>query len=180
MLIAHWYLMTGIFFHILLDGLSGLLQINGLMSQQYARLDKRYVLPFQHEGLVVHLVSILEMLIMAPLCLSIYIGYYQYSNKSAMNKQDKKKGLLWVHSLEIIVSCLQLIGVFFYNGQELIHIVRDDGLQMFDVDYNLQFTLDYIFYFWFGTVFCQLIWIIVPIYQIKRAHKDIKSIIKKQ
>ena len=33
--IAHWYLMNGIFFHILLDGLSGLLQIKGLMPQPY-------------------------------------------------------------------------------------------------------------------------------------------------
>ena len=163
---ARWYLINAIFFHGLLDPICGIFQAGGLMSQQYAILDKRYTLPFDHEGLIVHLVSLLELVLMAPICLLIYYGYHQ----NYKNSTDK----IWIYCLEIIVSTLQLTGTFFYNGQELIHIVRGDGLEIFKVDYKLEFTFDYIFYFWFGAVVAQLPWIIVPCYMIKRAYNDIK------
>ena len=181
---AHWYLMNGIFFHVLLDPLSGLFQCVDLMSKQYGILDKRYILPFDHEGLIVNLVSLLELILMAPICLYIYYGYYKYfgknKNKNKKNGGYKKKGLLLIYSLEIIVSTIQLIGTLFYDGQELIHIIRGDGNEAIKIDYNLEFTFDFIFYFWFGAVFAQLPWIIVPIYMIFRSYKDIKSIINKQ
>ena len=49
-----------------------------LMSIEYAKLDKRYILPFDNEGLIVNLVSLLELMFMAPICLYIYYGYYKY------------------------------------------------------------------------------------------------------
>lgn len=181
--IAHWYLINGIFFHLLLDPLSGLFQMTDLMSIQYGKLDERYIKPFDNEGLIVNLVSLLELVLMAPICLYIYYGYYKYfgrKNKKNVTNTNTKRGILLIYSLEIIVSTLQLVGTFFYDGQELIHIIRGDGKEVVDIDYNLTFTFHYIFYFWFGVVIAQLPWIFVPIYMIKRSIKDIKSIISKQ
>ena len=182
-IIAHWYLIDGIFFHFLLDPLSGLFQLTDLMSKQYGKLDKRYILPFDDEGLIVNLVSLLELFVMAPICLYIYYGYYKYfgrkKNQNITNTKAKR-GILLIYSLEIIVSTVQLIGTFFYDGQELIHIIRADGKEIVDVDYNLSFTFHHIFYFWFGVVIAQLPWIFVPIYMIKRSFKDIKLTISKQ
>ena len=181
--IAHWYLMNGIFFHLLLDPLSGLFQITDLMSTQYGKLDKRYILPFDDEGLIVNLVSLLELIFMAPICLYIYYGYYKYfgrKNKKNITNTNAKRGILLIYSLEIIVSTLQLIGTFFYDGQELIHIIKGDGKEIINIDYNLSFTFEHIFYFWFGFIIAQLPWIFVPIFMIKRSIKDIAAIISKQ
>eukprot|EP01084_Bolivina_argentea_P089425 161371_1 len=92
--ISHWYLINGIFFHALLDPICGLFQYGHNMSKQYGILDKRYIMPFDHEGMIVNLVSLLELFVMAPICLYIYYGYYKY----AKNKHKNKKGLLLIYS----------------------------------------------------------------------------------
>ena len=82
----------------------------------------------------------------------------------------------WVYALEIIVACFQLSGTWFYNGTEVVHIVLRSEIESVPVDWNLQFTLDHIVYFWFAFVFCPIIWVVVPIWMIKRSIQDLTAL----
>ena len=134
-------------------------------------MDPRYGMPFEHEGMVVTLTSFLEIGVMGPLCLCIYYGYWKYWDPV------NRRRLLWLYCLEIIVAVVQNTGTFYFYGQELIHVLRGDGKETTDVDYGLEFTMDYVLYFWGAFICAAIPWFIVPFYMIKRAHDDIQAML---
>lgn len=171
-MIARWYLLNGLIIHFLLDGTSGVWQWWTIMGNEYLKLDKRFEEPLSGIGIMATMATQMELIVMFPLCMIAYYAYrchvLNFNGKTAVYPP-------WVYVLEVMVACFQLCGTWFYNGTEVVHIILRTGVESVPVDWKLEFTLDYIVYFWFAFVFCPIIWVIVPIWMIKRASQDLTN-----
>jgi len=134
------------------------------MSKHFHLVDLRYAKPYSESGAVVTMTSLLEILLDAPLCVAIFVGY----QCAHFNRDAKTRAL--VHCLEIVVSLFQLTGCWYFFGTEWI-----TGMKNVPVDRNLEFTFHYTVYFWFGFCFCGMLWVFVPLYMTVRAICDILS-----
>ena len=143
---ARWYLLNGVFIHILMDGMVGVFKVEPLFAKNYNKLDRRYgsdIGTFQ--GSAVHIISLMELFVKGPLCLLLYRAYH--------------RGSAYRDVLEFFTCVTQAYGTVVYLGQEAI-----SGAQNFDVDYNLSFTVHYLIYFWFAVFIGCVLYLIVPSY----------------
>jgi hypothetical protein len=143
-MLARWYLLNGVIIHMLMDGLVGVFKVNKYFAVQYGMLDRRYGDPLgEFNGSAVHIVSLLELLVKGPICVLLYYCIH--------------KGSRHRDALEFFTCITQAYGTVVYLGQEAI-----SGGKNFDVDWKLEFTFHYIFYFWFAVVFGCVLYLIVP------------------
>lgn len=142
--LARWYLLNGVIIHALMDGLVGVFKANKYFAKQYGMLDRRYGAPLgSYNGSAVHVISLMELLVKAPICILLYLAI--------------RKGWRCRDALEFFTCVTQAYGTVVYLGQEAI-----SGAPNLDVDYKLEFTFHYIFYFWFAVVFGCVLYLIVP------------------
>ena len=121
--------------------------MNKTLASQYFILDKRYA-DKGPGGLALESISIIELVVYMPVCIWLYWAYY--------------KGKSYRASLEVFVSSFQLYGTLVYWLSEHLN-----GYKNFTwVDWNLEFTLNHLFYFWFAVVVGIALWIIVPLWLI--------------
>mmetsp|Transcript_11568 Transcript_11568/g.42309 ORF Transcript_11568/g.42309 Transcript_11568/m.42309 type:complete len:245 (-) Transcript_11568:287-1021(-) len=155
--VATWYLLNGSIIHILMDGLVGTHGLEGLcgprgfaevlplMDAQYRKLDGRFNMSFgDHRGSCVYLVSLVELFVAGPLCLAVYVAYVSHSP--------------YRRPLEIVTAVSQLYGAVVFAGSEILN-----GLPNVHPDWDLEFSFDHVLYFWFAFVFCELLWVVVPL-----------------
>lgn len=141
---ARWYLLNGIIIHMLMDGCVGVFKTNRLFAENYAKLDARYGAPLgSFTGSAVHVVSLIELLAKAPLCVLLY---WAFQMRHPMRDV-----------LEFMTCVTQAYGTVVYLGQEAI-----SGAQHFDVDYDYSFTPHYLLYFWFAIFFGCVLYLLVP------------------
>ncbi|KPI89315.1 hypothetical protein ABL78_1544 [Leptomonas seymouri] len=141
---ARWYLLNGIIIHILMDGCIGVFKTNKLFADNYAKLDKRYGDRLgTFNGSAVHVVSLMELFVKGPLCVVLY---WAFQMRHPMRD-----------ALEFFTCVTQAYGTIVYLGQEAI-----TGAPNLDVDYELSFTPQYLFYFWFAIIFGCVLYLIVP------------------
>eukprot|EP01060_Flectonema_neradi_P019837 TRINITY_DN27355_c0_g1_i1.p1 TRINITY_DN27355_c0_g1~~TRINITY_DN27355_c0_g1_i1.p1 ORF type:complete len:225 (+),score=21.30 TRINITY_DN27355_c0_g1_i1:72-746(+) len=144
-ILGRWYLWNGAIIHIMMDGCVGSLDKLKLFSQQYKILDHRFVT----RDVVPVSIGLIELYIMAPLCLLLYLAF--------------KWNLPCKNPLEIIVCVMHAFGAIMFVLPE--HLISYKNVA---VDYNLEFSLYYLTYFWFGFL-ANFIWVVVPLYNMKRA-----------
>ncbi|ESL11530.1 hypothetical protein TRSC58_00716 [Trypanosoma rangeli SC58] len=141
---ARWYLLNGVVIHILMDGLVGVFKASTLLSRNYAKIDKRYGARLgSFEGSAVHVISLMELCVKGPLCILLYRAYQTRSPHR--------------DALEFLSCVTQAYGTVVYLGQEVI-----SGMPHLDVDHNLEFTPQYLLYFWFAIVFGCLLYLVIP------------------
>jgi EXPERA (EXPanded EBP superfamily) len=161
--IIEWYFWNGCMFHAIMDGSSGSLRLVPVVVHQYDVLDLRFVavhcVPF--------MIGMVELLIMYPLCLlSMYTIIVDVRHS-------------YRFPLELITSTLHIFGAILfvftevYDGQ--CHIPALDPVgQHCDDDWTrhtiqLKFNWYHLTYYWFGFWFCNMIWVVVPLYRIIRS-----------
>lgn len=188
-MIARWYLQNALVTHLLMDGISGIYNVFPIMHEVYLELDERFHEPLSVKGIIATMTVQMELFFMCPLSLLLYYGYrchvngvYTIKDNSSGNNGNNGSYTMarypaWVYGLEIIVSVLHISGTYFYDIAEWVHIVFNTGLASVPVDWNFEFTLDYLLYFWFGFVIAPIFWIVVPIYMIKRSIHDLGLLI---
>ena len=174
-MIARWYLNNAVFTSFLMDGLSSLYNLFPLMHNVYLRIDGRLLEPLSGKGMVATLAFELELVFVLPMALIVYYGYrcHVIYVLNDINNNIVAVYPSWVHVFEIIISVLHLCGSYFYFVSEILHVIFGTGLESLPFDWNLEFTFDYIIYFWFTNLLASSIWIIVPIYMIKRSINDL-------
>lgn len=91
-----WYLVNGVVFHILFDGLSGSFLLVPLIVDQYQVLDNR----FNTHHAVPYVVGIIEIVAMAPACFFAYRAI--------------KQGLPSRYPLELLVALLHAFGMVMF------------------------------------------------------------------
>jgi len=145
--IANWFLCNGVFYNCFLDVFAGQFQIGGLMTEQYNKLEPRYLYGLTNDlpaGQTVFMTSMLELFIQGPLCLLTYWGFYHNAS--------------WRYVTGIIVSVLHICGTWYMYIPEILlnfpHVPADT---------KFRFSFDDIIYFWFGFCFCSLLWTIIPL-----------------
>ena len=149
---AMWYLVNAIVFHTLGDCLVGTFHLYPPLDRQYKILDLR----FANEGAVPAVIGFFEMTVMAPICVMIYRAYVQ--------------GRSYVHELELIIGGIHAFGAYVFVADEVWN-----GQKNLHADWDLSFDEPEILYYWFGTWICNGIWIVVPVYMMRRAYLRIKK-----
>jgi hypothetical protein len=143
-MLARWYLLNGVVIHALMDGMVGVFKVNKYFAAQYALVDQRYADPIGvFNGSAVHVVSLLELFVKGPVCVLLYVAI--------------RKGWRSRDALEFFTCVTQAYGTVVYLGQEAI-----SGGRNLDVDWDLTFTPDKLFYFWFAIIFGCVLYLIVP------------------
>lgn len=143
---SRWFLLNGIIIHAYLDFCVGFMKRNALMAQSYARIDRRYAADVgSYQGSMLHLLSAVEGLVMAPLCVVLYFAF-----QTRHPARD---------ALELVVCLLQAFGTVMYVGQEAF-----SGGRNFDLDYFYTLSMHYIIYFWFPVVIGSAIFFFVPLF----------------
>lgn len=151
-LIAAWYLVNGFGFKSIMDTFAGSLQGWSLMTVQYNLLEARYLLPLgsqNAEGLEstpVHLTSLLEIIVMVPLCLIAY----------ALIVRQPSSG--YRYAVELATSTLQIAGVWYFYLPLILPTVSDSVTKLLMSDSRV----DVYFRGVFGCIICPLIWVVVP------------------
>lgn len=152
--VANWYLVNGFVFKSMMDTFSGSLQAWPTMTAQYNLLEPRYQKPLSDfDSIPVHLSSLLEIAFQVPLCLLVYRAYHQGSKHR--------------YVLEIVLATLQAAGTFYFYLAGLITEPEKLGMFM-----NAS-MFDFVFYCCFGSIFCPLLWIVLPVLCIRSAAGDI-------
>mmetsp|Transcript_6953 Transcript_6953/g.8428 ORF Transcript_6953/g.8428 Transcript_6953/m.8428 type:complete len:258 (+) Transcript_6953:107-880(+) len=153
---ASWFLWNAVVFHIMMDGCSGGLNTPRLMGANYRILDNRFRFnvslseggPHPGEAAGGFTVVMVELLIMAPLCILTCVGIM--------------KNLPWHHELQAVVSAFHLFGTIMFIAPEFLTScpnMAPIGEETCLPDLT-PFTF---FYFYFG-VGANLVWILVPLY----------------
>jgi hypothetical protein len=141
---ARWYLLNGAIIHILMDGLVGIFKTNALFAANYAKIDKRYGDPLgDFRGSAVHIVSGIELFVKGPVCLLAYRAFHRGSPHRDV--------------IEFFTCVTQAYGTIVYLGQELL-----TGMQNFDADWQLSFSVHYLIFFWFAILIGCFLYLIVP------------------
>jgi len=137
--VANWYLLNGVFIHFLMDGMVGVFAKVPLFRTQYETVDLRY----KNADPTVMAVSMVELLVMSPLSIAVFVGYH-------LRKP-------WRAPLEIVTAVLQAMGTVMFVSPEL-----QTGCRSVPFDRDFSFTFHHILYFWFAFVVCNLLWILLP------------------
>jgi hypothetical protein len=157
--IAEWYWWNAVWFHAVLDGLTGSLWLIPVTLQQYRVYDRRFV-----TGHVVpYVVGLIELFVMCPLSFAIFWVIV------------KKHPLRY--PMELILSSIQWMGMVIFIAAELyeeqVNIPALDPVgKTGDAWNNIKFDVYHLTYYWFGFWFCNLVWCFVPLYRIYRALKE--------
>eukprot|EP01064_Diplonema_japonicum_P033320 TRINITY_DN6524_c0_g3_i1.p1 TRINITY_DN6524_c0_g3~~TRINITY_DN6524_c0_g3_i1.p1 ORF type:complete len:234 (+),score=40.03 TRINITY_DN6524_c0_g3_i1:23-703(+) len=138
---ARWYLWNAGVIHGMMDGLVGAFGQLPIFAKQYAILDKRFG---NGEVTVPVVVGMLEIFIWAPLCLLTYNAI--------------RRGLPSAAPLELITSTCHIVGTIAFITPEFL-----EGFPNIVTDFNFEFTLHHIVYFWFGFL-VNFLWIFLPLY----------------
>jgi EXPERA (EXPanded EBP superfamily) len=166
--VAEWYFWNACLFHAIMDGGSGSLRLVPVVVHQYDRLDLRF--PTHHS--VPYIIGLIELLLMAPLCL---LCVYSILCRGDPRFQHYR------YPLELVTSTLHFTGMVVfvfcevYEGQ--CHVPALDPVGQCDGS-PLQlkfFNLYHITYYWFGFWFCNGIWGVVPVYRIWRALQECQA-----
>lgn len=143
-MLARWYLLNGVLIHMLMDGAVGVFKVEPYFAKHYKALDVRYGDAFgTFNGSAVHIVSLMELFVKGPICVALYYCIHRGSKHR--------------DALEFFTCVTQVYGTIVYLGQELV-----SGGKNFDVDWNFEFSLHYLFYFWFAVIFGCVLYLIVP------------------
>ena len=156
--VALWYLVNGIGFKSVMDTFSGTAQSWDLMTKQYNALESRYALSFSDNpvSVPVHLTSLLEISVMAPLCFWVYY----------LIVRDGRSSTRYV--VELVLATLQIVGTYYFYAP-LLFTSAGDRARGFLVSNN---PLDFYLRGVFGSVICPLLWIIVPLIRIKSVTRE--------
>eukprot|EP00756_Hemistasia_phaeocysticola_P000573 Hpha_TRINITY_DN10413_c0_g1::TRINITY_DN10413_c0_g1_i1::g.193457::m.193457/K01824/EBP; cholestenol Delta-isomerase len=149
---ATWYILNGTVFHLFMDGLAGGFGLGGPLGQMYKLLDKR-VADKNVDTLVVLYV---EIFIFFPLCI--------------LTARAIRQGLPSRRGLEIVTCTCHLLGLVFFVGPELlggclnVPTFEPAGGKAGPCGAGLLWppTVNQLLFFWFGFVFANIPWIIVP------------------
>ncbi|KXJ18996.1 probable 3-beta-hydroxysteroid-Delta(8),Delta(7)-isomerase [Exaiptasia diaphana] len=158
--LSFWAMFNACIIHCWMDGIIGIFARGPKwLVEQYGILDMRYWLT---RDPMVMMISAVELVIMGPLCLIWYHSLVQrrwYSDVVA-----------------IITSTFQLMGTILYVGGEVL-----DNFVHLPSDWPPSFskTKD-LFYFWFVFVFCNSVWIFLPITIISKSFWNISTIYHQQ
>jgi len=152
---ARWYLLNATVIHIMMDGLVGAFHRIPAFDNQYKVMDKRFTV----DDPAVYTVSLTECFAYSPMCILVYYGYWHGSS--------------WRRPLEIAVGAFQIFGTIIFLVTELLV-----GCKHIPVDYNFEFTEPHITYFWFGFIFCNPIWIVVPLVYMWQAARELTAIVQ--
>jgi hypothetical protein len=143
--LARWYLLNGVVIHVMLDGLVGIYQVNAPFAKQYAIIDKRFADTTTDAGAAVHVLSLVELLVMGPMCLLLYVLYQRRHAARDVT--------------EVALCTMQFLGTVVYVGAELARKTYDS----FQVDWELSFTPHYLVYFW-SVMFFTALYFVLPLY----------------
>eukprot|EP01126_Amoeba_proteus_P053362 TRINITY_DN64_c0_g1_i1.p1 TRINITY_DN64_c0_g1~~TRINITY_DN64_c0_g1_i1.p1 ORF type:complete len:277 (+),score=47.68 TRINITY_DN64_c0_g1_i1:110-832(+) len=157
---SNWYLVNGVVFHLMFDGFSGSLQSIPLIVDQYKVLDNR----FNTHHAVPWVIGIIEMLVMAPLCFLTYRAI--------------RRNLPSRYPLELMVAILHAFGMVLFCAVEIyegnLNVPAVDPIGNSNGRFaNLKFTENHLTYWWFGFLFSEAIWGIVPFFLGRRAFRKI-------
>jgi hypothetical protein len=147
--VAFWFLMNGVYYNLFLDVVSGQFQMMDEMSRQYQKVDPRYLIgAMDVHGQSVFWTSMCEIFFQSPFCLLCFFAYH--------------RGKPWRRPLEIIVSILQVAGVWWFYAPEAYsdfpHLGGWPPNQFGGV-----FSLHNLIFFWFGFWFMCALWVSVGI-----------------
>jgi hypothetical protein len=143
---ARWYLLNGVHIHLILDVLVGTYHYLPPFAATYCFFDSRYCdVAASDYATALHTVSLLEVLVMFPLCVALYGMYHRGSAARDVT--------------EVVVCCFQFIGTVFYFVPELL---RKDTLGSFIADWGLEFTLKHLVCFWF-LLFATFLYFVIPV-----------------
>eukprot|EP00658_Telonema_sp_P-2_P048967 TRINITY_DN37238_c0_g1_i2.p1 TRINITY_DN37238_c0_g1~~TRINITY_DN37238_c0_g1_i2.p1 ORF type:complete len:263 (+),score=65.30 TRINITY_DN37238_c0_g1_i2:197-985(+) len=119
--VAAWYLVNGVGFKSIMDTMSGSMQAWSLMTKQYNALEPRYARPYYDDPSAqpVHFCSLLEITVMTPLCLWLYVLIVR-SPKSATR-----------FCIEFCLATLQATGTWFFYMPNLLTSHSQDVLKFF-------------------------------------------------
>ena len=146
---ARWYLWNGAIIHIMMDGGVGALKKLPLFRHQYKILDARFN---DDDAITVPvLVGLVEIFVMAPLC---FLTYYAY-----------RRGSSWRYPMEVMICTCHIFGTIMFCLPE--HL---EGFKNIETDFDFEFTLHKITYFWFGYG-ANFIWIVLPLCFLSGAFK---------
>jgi len=153
MRVATWYLVNGFGFKTIMDTFSGSLQSWSLMTAQYNALEGRYQLPLwgHTEAQAVHITSLLEITIQAPLCL---LAYYLIIRRPASAVR---------FTTEFVLATLQAAGTWYFYMPLL---TTADGTARLEKFFTSSDPVELYFRGVFGCVICPLIWIVVPLLRV--------------
>lgn len=148
---AMWYLVNAIVFHTLGDCLVGTFHLYPPLDAQYKKLDGR----FANDGAVPAVIGLFEMTVMAPICVLIYRAY--------------ALGLPYRSELELVIGGIHAFGAYVFVADEVWN-----GQKNLHADWDLSFDEPELLYYWFGTWICNGVWIVVPVYMMRRAYLRIR------
>lgn len=152
-MVAAWYLVNGFGFKTAMDVMSGSMQSWNLMTDQYNALEKRYAMSMDHhpEAAAVHLCSLLEAVVQAPLCIWLYLLII------------RRGGSATRFAVEVSLATLQAAGTWFFYLPLVFTSSKQHVLALFASE---DLVIDVLFRGVFGSLICPMIWIVVPIARI--------------
>jgi len=146
-----------------MDTFSGSLQAWSLMTLQYNALEGRYILPLSDfESNTVHLSSLLEILVQAPLCLWVYYLIVHQGN-SALR-----------YAVEFCLCTLQMAGTWYFYLPLLLTPSNKRLMAMLGTDD----VIDFYFRGIFGSILCPAVWIVVPMLRIYLCTQSLDASLK--
>jgi hypothetical protein len=163
--VAFWFLMNGVFYNLFLDVVSGQFQMMDEMSRQYLKVDPRYAIGhLKVEGQSVFWTSMCEIFFQSPFCLLCFYGYHR-------NRP-------WRRPLEIIVSILQVAGVWWFYLPEAFSGFQQLGGHPPN-KFGGIFSMHNLLFHWFGFWFMGTLWVTVGISITWTAFWDLAEIVSK-
>ena len=169
---CYWYLLNGVVFHFLMDFAVGTLKVEDTLGINYFKMDKRYgcVEKFMrspnedcpHEAGYIFIITWIEVLDTVA-CFFLFRAYVQ----NLPSRAPLELGLAVSHALGTIV----FVGAEYYDGLEntpryypVSKGLLKPGEEGFD---------DQVAFFYFAYLFCNPVWIIVPIMYGMKAYNEI-------
>eukprot|EP01065_Artemidia_motanka_P004029 TRINITY_DN11950_c0_g1_i1.p1 TRINITY_DN11950_c0_g1~~TRINITY_DN11950_c0_g1_i1.p1 ORF type:complete len:243 (+),score=77.18 TRINITY_DN11950_c0_g1_i1:72-800(+) len=150
---AMWYLLNGCVFHFFMDGLSGGWGLGGPLGEQYKQLDRRVFEKHPDAWAVLNL----ELFVMTPLCVLTY--------------RAVRQNLPSRIPLEIMMCTIHICGTVMFILPELlsgcVHVPTDEpaGGEAGPCWVGLLWppSENQLVMFWFGFVFANIPWCVVPL-----------------
>eukprot|EP01062_Namystynia_karyoxenos_P003851 TRINITY_DN11364_c0_g1_i1.p2 TRINITY_DN11364_c0_g1~~TRINITY_DN11364_c0_g1_i1.p2 ORF type:complete len:294 (+),score=92.43 TRINITY_DN11364_c0_g1_i1:91-882(+) len=149
---ANWYLLNGVVFHFFMDGLCGGYGFGGPLGELYKQLDRRVVDKDPGAWTVFNV----ELFIMTPLCV--------------LTHRAIRQGLPGRHALEVCICTLHIFGTIQFVFSEIVAgcvnvpTAEPAGGANGPCGVGILWppTMNQLVMFWFGFVFANIPWAIVP------------------
>jgi len=138
--ISNWFLVNGFVFHII-DFTAPIMKRPNAIFREYTNADSRYVNP----GPDLTTLCYVEILFMCPLSVILFF-LFRFRHP-------------YRHLLCIIMSVVHAFGTVMY----LSGLALEGFKHVPHFDRYFDFQPNNIIYFWFAIVFCNAVWIIVPV-----------------